>query len=90
MNNLSKDMSVEEQANWMSFFNAVKFIDSCAKDRNVELDENDLDTRSIINYINSVSGDIQHCLHDYGGIPYKYSLDSSHEESHHIDEVLYN
>lgn len=85
----ASDMSLPEIANWFSLCNGIKFINNHSNAHDIPVDENDLDGRSILNYINSVSGDIQTSLKEKGGIPFKYSLDPNHEESKNVEELYY-
>lgn len=83
------NMTESTKANWFALANGLKFIDVHSKNKNATVDENDIDTRALISYIDSVSGDIQYNLKHKGGIPFKYSLDPSHDESKNIEEIVY-
>lgn len=86
---LSSSMKESEFANWVAFCNALKFINLTSKKRNVEIEEKDLDYRAIMNYVDSVSGDIITSIKSRHAIPLKYSLNTYEEESRNTDELTY-
>lgn len=91
MNNktLSNNMTVDEFCNWFALANALKFINNTSALTGKSIKEKDIDTRQMIEYVNSVSGDIKTCLETSGGIPHKYSLVSS-EDSLNTNELSYD
>lgn len=84
--NPSEQMDFTEMCNWFSLINGLKFINNHANDNDIPVSEDDLDQRALMNYISSVSGDLQ-SFKNKGGIPFKYSLDPTHEESKNIEEI---
>lgn len=86
---LSKDMTTAIMCRYYAFMNAVKFVACGAKRRGIDPDSVELDSRIMKKYIDTVEGDIVTCLKAKGGIPLKYSLDPSIEESQNVTELQY-
>ena len=86
----AEDMSNTELANWFSFCNAIKFISLHCRQKNINPDDIELDSRSLSKYINTTAGDILTNLKEHNAIPMKYSLDIRHEDAKNIAEVAYN
>jgi hypothetical protein len=84
-----EEMSKEEFCNWLALCNALKFINNTSQLTGKFIDEKDIDYREMINYINTVSGDIATCLREKAGVPFKYSLDTSTKESLDIEDLNY-
>jgi hypothetical protein len=83
------EMSEQEFCNWLALCNALKFINNTSEISGKIVDEKDIDYREMINYINTVSGDISTCLKEKQGVPFKYSLDTSLKESLEIEDLSY-
>ena len=86
---LNEEMSEQEFCNWLALCNALKFINNTSQLTGKFIDEKDIDYREMINYINTVSGDIATCLREKAGVPFKYSLDTSTKESLDIEDLNY-
>jgi hypothetical protein len=84
-----EEMSEEEFCNWLALCNALKFINNTSELTGKFIDEKDIDYREMINYINTVSGDIATCLREKSGVPFKYSLDTSSTESLETEDLSY-
>lgn len=85
----AKKMTLEEMSRWFALCNALKFINHSSQLTGVEVAEKDIDYREVLHYIESVGGDIETCLEKNRGIPFKYSLDISLEDSLDLTEVSY-
>lgn len=83
----AEQMDNNELATWYAFCNALKFINLGEKSFHEEVRERDIPYNAILNYTQTVSGDIVQYLNTKKGIPLKYSLDVSMEESRRIDEI---
>lgn len=83
------EMSTEELSNWFAFCNAIKFIGMFCKQKGIDPDTIELDSRELSKYIDVTSGDILTNLRESMGVPLKYSLDMQSEECRCIDEVQY-
>lgn len=86
----AEEMELDEFSKWMALCNALKFINHTSQVSGIQVDEKDIAHGELINYINSVSGDIQTCLREKGGVPFKYSLISSQEEAVIADDLTYD
>lgn len=85
----ASQMSLDEEAKWMALCNALKFINNTSQLTGVQIKEKDISHGDLLTYINNVSGDIKTCVETMGGIPFKYSLSSSTEESKNTEELSY-
>lgn len=83
----ASEMDTRELSTWIAFCNGLKFINLGESSYDQEVQEKDIPYSAILNYTQTVSGDIRRCLDENGGIPMKYSLDSSSEESRNIQEI---
>lgn len=83
-------MPIKERCNWIALCNALKFINHTSSTTGKKVDEKDIDYREMINYIESVSGDIETCLREKGGVPFKYSLVTNSEDSKEIEDLTYS
>lgn len=83
----ARDMSQTELCRWFSLLNMVKFINHGENLCNMEVDEEDIPHSCMLKYVNTVSGDLESYLTHYHGIPFKYSLDTSHSESKIVEEI---
>ena len=86
---LNEQMYEQEFCNWLALCNALKFINNTSILTGKFVDEKDIDYREMINYISAVSGDIATCLKEKGGVPFKYSLDTSLKESLETEDLTY-
>jgi hypothetical protein len=84
-----KEMTDEEFCNWIALCNALKFINNTSQLTGKCIKEKDIDYREMINYINTVSGDIHTCFKEKSGIPFKYNLDSYIKESLETEDLSY-
>jgi hypothetical protein len=85
----SEEMSEQEFCNWIALCNALKFINNTSEISGKHVNEKDFDYKEMINYINTVSGDISTCLKEKQGVPFKYSLDTRLKESLEIEDLTY-
>jgi hypothetical protein len=85
----AREMSYEEVGKWVALCNALKFINHTSELTGKEVEEKDIDYRKMLEYITSVGGDIETCLKETKGIPFKYSLNIDYEESLDLAEVNY-
>ena len=85
----ASEMTKPELCKYMALMNGLKFINQGEALTGVNLDEDDIPHKRMKKYIKEVEGDLLRCLNDYGGIPFKYSLDPSHEESRCIEEITF-
>jgi hypothetical protein len=85
----ASEMSSAELSTWFAFCNGLKFINLGETSYKEEIQERDIPYSAILNYTQTVSGDIEQYLHSKGAIPMKYSLDSSVAEAHDIEEVTF-
>jgi hypothetical protein len=85
----AKEMSIIELSNWFALCNALKFINQTSALRKQRVLEKDIDYRKILEYIEDAGGDIKTCIKATGGVPYKYSLSSTTEESWEIEDLDY-
>lgn len=83
----ASQMNTDELATWFAFCNALKFINLGEEEFKEEVRERDIPYSAILNYTQTVSGDIKQFLKHKDGIPLKYSLDTSMEESRKIEEI---
>lgn len=83
-------MPMRECCNWIALCNALKFINHTSTLTGKRIDEKDIDYREMINYIESVSGDIETCFREKGGVPFKYSLNMYLEDSKEITDLSYD
>lgn len=84
-----KQMDLKTFCNWFALCNALKFINNGCELSGKQVDENDLDYRGIINYVNSVGGDIMTCVKHTKGIPFKYSLNYNRIDDVEIEDISY-
>ena len=86
------DISIEEMIKntGATIKNALKFINHTSTLTGKRIDEKDIDYREMINYIESVSGDIETCFREKGGVPFKYSLNMYLEDSKEITDLSYD
>lgn len=85
--NNAQSMTDDALATWFAFCNALKFINLGENEYHEEIRERDIPYSAILNYTQTVSGDIKQYLKHKDGIPLKYSLDTSIEESRKIEEI---
>lgn len=85
----SKEMDVKTFCNWFALCNALKFINSGCELSGKIIDENDLNYRGIINYIDCVGGDILTCVKTKKAIPFKYSLNCTKNDDLQIEDISY-
>lgn len=85
----ANEMSNVELSNWFSFCNAIKFISLHCRQKNINPDSIELDSRELSRYIHTTAGDILTNLTERNCIPMKYSLNTKHEEAKSTDEVAY-
>jgi hypothetical protein len=83
-----KKMNLQTFCNWFALCNALKFINNGCELSGKYVDENDLDYRGIINYVNSVGGDIMTCVKQTKGIPFKYCLNNKTDDFE-IEDISY-
>lgn len=83
------EMSLDEEAKWVALCNALKFINNTSQLTGKNIEEKDISHGDLLTYINNVSGDIKTCIERTGGVPYKYSLRGSTEESNNTEELTY-
>lgn len=86
----ASQMTLAEMSKWFALCNALKFINHTSQLTGVDVLERDIDYRAVLHYIESVGGDIETCLKKNRGIPYKYSLDISLDDSLDLTEVSYD
>lgn len=84
------EMNNTELSNWFAFANALKFINLKSRQRRREVKELEIDARDLQRYVDEVSGDVQTNLEKFGGVPHKYSLDSSNEDAQNMNEIAYD
>jgi hypothetical protein len=83
----ASQMSDTELCKWFSLMNMLKFINHGENLCGMEADEDDIPHSCMLKYVNTVSGDLERYLEDYGGVPFKYSLDTTHADSKNIEEL---
>jgi len=82
----AKEMDNIELTKWFALMNALKYVNLGEDIYDQKIDAINAH-EGICKYVESVSGDMLTYLREWGGVPYKYSLDSSDEESKQIDEL---
>jgi hypothetical protein len=85
----AKDMSRKEFSRWFAFMNMVKFVNVGESLSGIKKKEEDIPHMQMVKYVDTVSGDLERCLKEYNGVPYKYSLDTRDAESKVIGEISF-
>lgn len=83
----AKDMSRKEFSRWFAFMNMVKFVNLGETITKIKKKEEDIPHMQMVKYVDTVAGDLERCLKDYNGVPYKYSLDARDTDSKVISEI---
>lgn len=87
--NPSKNMDLQTFCNWFALCNALKFINTGCELSGKHIDENDLNYRGMVNYIESVGGDIMTCVKTKKSIPLKYCLNCTKIDDIEINDISY-
>lgn len=82
-------MNMQEFCNWFALCNALKFINNASKLTGRRIDETEIIYKDVMNYIEEVSGDIETCINEADGVPFKYSLSSRSEDSREVADLKY-
>jgi hypothetical protein len=85
----ASEMDTVELANWFALCNGLKFINQTSAIKKKRVLEKDIEYRKMLEYIEDAGGDIKTCIKATGGVPYKYSLSSTTEESWEIEDLDY-
>ncbi len=85
----AKEMTNTEISNWYAFANALKFINLKSRQTKREIKELEIDARDLQRYVDEVSGDVKTNLENFGGIPFKYSLEMDNEDAQNMNEIAY-
>lgn len=83
----ASQMNKTELCRWFAMMNMMKFINLGEKLCGVETIEESIPHNCLLKYVNEVSGDLEIYLKEFGGIPFKYSLDITHADSEIVEEL---
>jgi hypothetical protein len=83
----ASQMNRTELCRWFALMNMMKFINLGENLCRVETDEDSIPHNCLLKYVNEVSGDLEIYLKEFGGVPFKYSLDTTHADSQNIEEL---